>query len=78
MVFICLNSFYWLYLVYSQILKLMMLFLFINQELIGETTNFHQIAVNPKPGKHTLTLVDETGNRLVQIFTVLDQNKKKK
>jgi len=48
----------------------------IDHEYISTTTNFHQLAINPPPGKHTLTLVDENGERLVQIFTILDKEKK--
>jgi penicillin-binding protein 1C len=45
---------------------------------VGSTKSFHQMAVSPLPGKHTLTLVDENGERLVQVFTVLDKDKKSK
>ncbi|KQM78105.1 penicillin-binding protein 1C [Pedobacter sp. Leaf216] len=48
----------------------------IDNEYVATTTNFHQLAISPAPGKHTLTLVDENGERLVQIFTVLDKEKK--
>ena len=47
----------------------------IDHEFVATTTNYHQLAVNPAPGKHTLTLVDESGERLVQVFTVLDKEK---
>ncbi len=47
----------------------------IDQDFIGTTQSFHQMAISPLPGKHTLTLVDEKGNRLVQNFTVLDKDK---
>jgi len=48
----------------------------IDNEYVATTTNFHQLAISPPPGKHTLTLVDENGERLVQVFTVLDKEKK--
>ncbi|MFD0941382.1 penicillin-binding protein 1C [Pedobacter boryungensis] len=48
----------------------------IDKEFVGSTKSFHQLAVSPLPGKHTLTLVDENGERLVQVFTVLDRDKK--
>ena len=38
---------------------------------VGETSHTHQMAVSPKPGKHTLTLVDENGGILTQIFEIL-------
>jgi penicillin-binding protein 1C len=42
-------------------------------EYLGETRDIHQIALAPKPGEHTLTLVDEKGERLQRRFTVLAQ-----
>lgn len=48
----------------------------IDNEYVSTTTNFHQLAISPPPGRHTLTLVDENGERLVQTFTVLDKEKK--
>jgi penicillin-binding protein 1C len=47
----------------------------IDENYIGTTQNFHQMAVSPPPGKHVLTLVDENGERLVQQFTVLAAEK---
>ncbi len=47
----------------------------IDEEFIGTTQTFHQMAINPLPGKHTLTLVDENGERLAQRFIVLDRDK---
>jgi len=38
---------------------------------IGETKNFHQIALSPQIGSHSITLVDEQGNRLERRFEVL-------
>jgi len=48
----------------------------IDNEYVATTSNYHQLAISPAPGKHTLTLVDENGERLVQVFTVLDKEKK--
>ena len=48
----------------------------IDQEYLGSTKSFHQMAISPQPGKHTLTLVDENGERLVQVFTILDKEKR--
>ncbi|WP_316799461.1 penicillin-binding protein 1C [Pedobacter frigidisoli] len=48
----------------------------IDNEYVATTTNYHQLAVSPMPGKHTLTLVDENGERLEQVFTILDKEKK--
>jgi penicillin-binding protein 1C len=47
----------------------------IDNEYIATTTNYHQLAIDAKPGKHTLTLVDDQGNRLLQVFTILDKKK---
>ena len=47
----------------------------IDNEYVASTTNYHQLAVSPAAGKHTLTLVDENGERLVQVFTILDKEK---
>jgi len=48
----------------------------VDNEYIGTTTNYHQLAISPAPGKHTLTLVDENGERLMQNFIILDREKK--
>jgi penicillin-binding protein 1C len=46
----------------------------IDQQYIGTTKNYHQMAVSPTPGKHVLTLTDDNGERLVQVFTVLNKD----
>nr|WP_121272768.1 penicillin-binding protein 1C [Pedobacter schmidteae] len=48
----------------------------IDGEYVATTQNYHQLAVSPLPGKHTLTLVDDKGERLVQSFTILDKERK--
>lgn len=48
----------------------------IDEAYVGTTVNFHQLAISPSAGKHTLTVVDNKGNRLVQIFTILDTDAK--
>ncbi|SMC94037.1 penicillin-binding protein 1C [Pedobacter nyackensis] len=47
----------------------------IDGEYVAATTTYHQLAVSPPAGKHTLTLVDDKGARLVQAFTILDKEK---
>ncbi len=47
----------------------------IDEEFIGTTQSFHQMGINSSPGIHTLTLVDEDGERLVQKFSILDKDK---
>jgi penicillin-binding protein 1C len=48
----------------------------IDETYVGTTVNFHQLAISPTPGKHTLTIVDNKGNRLVQTFTILNTDAK--
>ncbi len=40
---------------------------------IGTTENFHQMAVNPLPGKHTLTIVDENGESVTRDFEIVEK-----
>ncbi|MEJ2881157.1 penicillin-binding protein 1C [Pedobacter sp. GR22-6] len=47
----------------------------IDNAYVATTKDYHQLALSPLPGKHTLTLVDENGERLVQVFTVLNKEK---
>ena len=46
----------------------------LNDEYIGSTNDFHDLALNPEVGKHKLTLVDENGFRLEQRFEILAKN----
>jgi penicillin-binding protein 1C len=43
----------------------------LDDQYIGETKEFHQIALNPPPGKHQLTLIDGNGNSVRIGFEVL-------
>jgi penicillin-binding protein 1C len=45
----------------------------IDQEYIGSTKTFHEIELSPLAGKHLLTLVDESGNRLQTEFEILEK-----
>jgi len=47
----------------------------IDDEYITTTTNFHQIAVSPAPGKHIITLTDENGESISREFEILDNVK---
>ncbi len=47
------------------------IFWHLDDKYVGETTDFHQIALNPPAGKHKLTLVDGNGNNLQISFEVL-------
>jgi penicillin-binding protein 1C len=42
----------------------------LGRDYVGETTGIHRMALSPGRGKHTLTVVDETGNSLALQFTV--------
>jgi penicillin-binding protein 1C len=47
------------------------IFWHLDDQYVGETQDFHQIALNPSPGYHTLTLVDGNGNTVHIGFQVL-------
>lgn len=46
----------------------------LDNKYVGETRDFHQIALNPPPGFHRLTLVDESGNTIQVGFEVLNKD----
>ena len=46
----------------------------LDNEYIGETEHFHQMELQPKVGKHILTLVDRVGNRLKQEFEIIGKS----
>lgn len=43
----------------------------LDEVFIGTTTEFHQMALSPPPGKHQLILVDDAGERLEQGFEIV-------
>jgi penicillin-binding protein 1C len=45
----------------------------LDDEFIGTTQNFHQIGLNPQPGKHIITLVDENGISISRQFEILEK-----
>ncbi|MBB6270889.1 penicillin-binding protein 1C [Pedobacter cryoconitis] len=47
----------------------------IDDEYVATTSHTHQLSLSPPPGKHTLTLVDDKGERFVQQFIILDREK---
>jgi penicillin-binding protein 1C len=51
------------------------LFWNLDDQYMGQTTGYHQMALNPAPGKHILTLVDADGNRLQTRFEVLEKGR---
>ncbi|MDB5157396.1 MAG: penicillin-binding protein [Mucilaginibacter sp.] len=51
------------------------IFWHLDDQYIGVTVDFHQMALNPPPGNHVLTLVDNKGNTINVSFTILDKDK---
>lgn len=47
----------------------------LDKKFIGQTQHFHQMPLDPPVGKHTLTIVDKDGHRLVQYFEILPSTK---
>lgn len=47
------------------------IFWYLNEDLLGTTQRFHELAAQPPPGKHLLTLVDEEGSVLYYRFEVV-------
>lgn len=45
----------------------------LDDEFIGTTQNFHQLGLNPAPGKHIITLVDENGISVSRQFEILEK-----
>jgi penicillin-binding protein 1C len=44
----------------------------LDEEFITTTTQFHQLALSPTPGKHTLTIVDDNGEIISRSFEILE------
>ncbi len=51
------------------------LFWHLDDDYIGTTIQFHQVALNPLPGKHILTVVDENGESVTRNFEILQKEK---
>ncbi|MXV50453.1 penicillin-binding protein 1C [Pedobacter sp. HMF7647] len=51
------------------------IFWHLDNQYIATTTDYHELALSPPDGKHTITLIDDKGNRLVQVFEVLDKKR---
>lgn len=45
----------------------------LDNEFLGSTDTFHEFELRPAPGKHQLTLVDESGNSVSVAFEILDR-----
>ena len=51
------------------------IFWHLDDEFIGTTMNYHQLALSPAPGKHLLTIVDENGESVSRQFEILEKEK---
>jgi len=47
----------------------------LDDNYLNATSQFHQVAVNPQPGRHLLVLIDEEGRRLERRFLVLNRSR---
>ncbi|MCF6351162.1 MAG: penicillin-binding protein 1C [Flavobacteriaceae bacterium] len=45
-------------------------FWYLNETFIGTTQNFHEIAIQPKKGKYTITAVDELGAQIIRFIEI--------
>jgi penicillin-binding protein 1C len=54
----------------------MKIFWSLDDQYIGTTQNFHQLALDPPAGKHIITLVDENGVSISRSFEILEKEKK--
>lgn len=52
------------------------LFWHVDNNFAGTTENFHQLALNPSPGKHQLTVVDENGEMTTRYFEIIEKERK--
>ncbi len=44
---------------------------YLDNRFIKSTKNFHEIAIQPKPGSHTITAMDALGNEIKKNFKIL-------
>ena len=47
-------------------------FWYLDANYMGTTQTFHELALNPKPGKHIVTVVDELGNEIKRSIEITD------
>jgi penicillin-binding protein 1C len=50
-----------------------MLFWHLDNNYVGTTKQFHQMALNPSKGMHTMTIVDERGETITRRFEILEK-----
>lgn len=51
------------------------IFWHIDDVFVKTTEEFHQVSLNPSPGKHTLTIIDKDGNSVTRNFEILQKEK---
>jgi len=51
------------------------LYWYLDQEYLGETKRYHQMAVKPSAGKHVLLITDENGKSIETKFEIIDKKK---
>ena len=51
------------------------LFWHLDDNYIGTTTQFHQMALNPSKGHHIITIVDEQGETITRRFEILEKER---
>ncbi|MCE3282411.1 MAG: pbpC [Chitinophagaceae bacterium] len=51
------------------------LFWHLDNDFVGSTQKFHQLALSPPPGQHLLTVVDEDGESVSRQFEILEKEK---
>ena len=50
------------------------IFWYVDNRFIGQTQGIHQIELSPKVGEHSLTLVDNKGEKIVKKFKIIGKN----
>jgi penicillin-binding protein 1C len=45
----------------------------LDDEFVGSTQDIHQMELSPQVGKHKLTVMDENGEKITQVFEVIDK-----
>jgi penicillin-binding protein 1C len=51
------------------------IFWHLDDEFIGTTKHYHQLAISPSAGKHLVTIVDENGESITRAFEILEKEK---
>ncbi len=46
----------------------------LDKTFVASTTQIHQIAINPPPGKHVINVVDESGESVTRNFEIMNKN----